>query len=405
MTSTSTGKKFRIRGSRPFAIIAISVSLLAVAGCGSATTEASSSPTDAPPASAASSSLTTVSEAVAAAYEGTYVSPPTIPAAAPEGKNVWVISCGQAAIGCSTLADSAVDAAKVAGFEVKLFDGKLGADNAYATGIRQAIAAKADGIVVGAIDCPAIKQPLAEAKAAGIPVVGQLTVDCDDPSYGSGQPLFSAIVGFDKPGESVVDYSKAEGRAKADWVIAQTQGKAVALSMRQTDGPLANAIADGFDDEMKSVCPSCTVIPLTYTLADQGSGALPSKLSQALLSHHDVNAVMAPFDAVLIGGEAQAIQRSADGRSIAVIGGEGYPGNLALMKNDAGEDAVVFESTAWMGWGAVDSMIRLFDNMPQQPSGIGYQLFDRDHMPTTDRSGYIQPSVDYQSVYRKDWGK
>lgn len=380
---------------------AAALALMAVAASGCAS---SSSDTD-ESGSSSSADLTGVSKAVDAAYEGTYGSPPTTSTTPPPDKNIWVISCGQAAIGCSTLADSAVEASKAAGFDATLFDGKFGADNAYSTGIRQAIAAKADGIVVGAIDCPAIKAPLQEAKAAGIQVVGQLTVDCDDPSYGSGDPLFSASIIYNDTEKSAVDYSKAQGKIKADWIIAQTKGDTVAVSMRQTDGLLGTAIADGFDAEMKASCPGCKVIPFEYTLADQGSGALPAKMSQVLLANPDVNAVMVPYDTIATGGVAQAIVRSGRSDDISMIGGEGYPDNLALIENNGGQDAVLFESTEWMGWAAVDSLSRLFDDQPQEPAGIGNQLFDKEHMPKTDDDGYIVPSVDFKAAYLKGWGK
>lgn len=397
-STKAPGRRFVARLRRPSGVAAAFALTILVAGCGSSSGGENASGTS-------SADLTAANSAVQAAYKGTYGSPPSTPTTPPSGKNIWVLSCGQAAIGCSTLADSAVSASKAAGFDVTLVDGKFGADNAYSTGIRQAIAAKADGIVVGAIDCPAIKAPLQEAKAAGIKVVGQLTVDCDDPSYGSGDPLFSASIIYNDTEKTAVDYSKAQGKIKADWIIAQTKGDAVAVSMRQTDGLLGTAIADGFDDEMKAACPSCKVIPLEYTLADQGSGALPAKMSQVLLANPKVNAVMVPYDTIATGGVAQAIVRSGRSDDISMIGGEGYPDNLGLIKNDGGQDAVLFESTEWMGWAAVDSLSRLFGDQTQEPAGIGNQLFDKDHMPKTDDDGYIVPTVDFQADYLKAWGK
>ena len=383
-----------VRGAAALALLAAAAS-----GCGS------SSSSDASGSSSSSADLAAVEAAVEEAYAGTYASPPSTPTAPPAGKKIWVLSCGQAAIGCSTLADSAMEAGEVAGWDMTMYDGKLGADNAYANGIRQAIAAQADGIVVGAIDCPAIKAPLQEAKAAGIQVVGQLTVDCDDPSYGGGDPLFSASIMYNDTDKDVVSYSKTQGKIKADWVIAQTDGDATAIAMRQTDGLLGTAIADGFDQEMKSACPGCEVIPLEYTLADQAAGQLPAKMSQALLANPDVNAVMIPYDAIASSGVAQAIVRSGRKDDIAVIGGEGYPDNLSLIENDAGQNAALFESTAWMGWAAIDSLSRLFGDQTQEPAGIGNQLIDKDHMPQVDSDGYVVPSVDYQAAYREAWGK
>src|SRR5207244_3512101 len=83
----------------------------------------------------------------------------------------------------------------------------------WVDGIRQAIAAKADGIILWAVDCAPVKAPLQDAKKAGIPVVGWEAIDCDQTIdkagqvKASGQPgLFSATITYPdpaKPGKQV----------------------------------------------------------------------------------------------------------------------------------------------------------------------------------------------------------
>jgi len=50
---------------------------------------------------------------------------------------------------------------------MNIFDGKLD-PSSYSTGIRQAIAAKVDGLILDAIDCSLVKQALVEARAAKV---------------------------------------------------------------------------------------------------------------------------------------------------------------------------------------------------------------------------------------------
>lgn len=391
-----TPRRPRTVGRRTAAAALAALLSVAAAGCGGSSDSSGRS-------SAGGADLDAVKASVEAAYTGTYTAPPTKPTAPAAGQKLWVISCGQIAVGCSTPSDAATKAAEAIGWDVTVYDGKLGADNAYATGVRQAVAAKADAIVVVAIDCPFIKQPLQEARAAGITVVSLLSYDCDDPRLGGGEALFSGDVIPNEKERTVAAYSIAQGRMKADWVTARTGGKPVALSLDNTDSVLGQDIAKGFDDRIKA-CSSCELVSLPFTLADIGGGAVPTKVSQALLRNPSINAVMAPYDSLMALGAAQAIKRSESGRDIAAIGGEGYGPNLELIRTDGGQDAAVYESTAWFGWAAVDSVVRLLNDEPIEPAGIGSQLVDKDHFPKTDKNGIVPP-VDFEAAYLKAWGR
>lgn len=373
----------------------VGASALVASGCGASS--------DTGTGTAAPADLAAVESAVEAAYEGTYDEPPTTPTTPSPGKSLWVISCGQIAIGCSTPADAAAEAAEAVGWAVNVYDGKLGANNAYATGVRQAIAAKADAVVIGSIDCPLIKAPLEEAADAGVLVVSLLAYDCDDPRFGGGSPLFTGSVIPNATETSVAEYSVAQGRMKAQWAIAQTDGETTALSLRNTDNLLGQDIADGFEAEIEA-CSSCTLVSLPFTLADIGAGAVPTKVDQALTRDPAINAVMAPYDSLMVLGVAQSIVRSGRNDEIAAIGGEGYLDNVELIQSNAGQDAAVYESTAWFGWAAVDSLIRLFNEQPLEPAGIGSQLVDADNLPPTDAEGIVPP-VDFKAAYLKAWGK
>ncbi|KRA29845.1 hypothetical protein ASD81_19215 [Nocardioides sp. Root614] len=375
---------------------AIALTLFAAAGCAGASDGPSAGPAD-------DRAVQDAQVAVDAAYEGTYSTPPSTASSPPEDKNVWVISCGQAVIGCSTPSDAAVEAVEAIGWNVNLYDGKLGADNAYADGVRQAVAGDADAIIIASIDCSLIKQPLAEAREAGVEVVTLLSYDCDDPRLGGGEPLYSASVIPNADEKTVSAYSIAQGKMKAQWAIAQTEGETVALSLYETDNLLGADIAKGFEEEIKA-CSSCRLVSLKFTLADIASGALPNKVSQALLKDPEINAVMTPYDSLLVLGVAQAIVRSGRNDEIASIGGEGYSPNLELIKNNGGQDAAIYESTEWFGWAAVDSLVRVFNDDAQEPAGIGSQLLDGDHFPETNKAGVVPP-VDFKAAYLKAWGK
>ena len=80
-------------------------------------------------------------------YEGTYEAPSGGPVDPPAGKKIWVISTGQEIETAQAASAAMHDAAKVLDWEVTIFDGQF--DSArQLSGIEQAIADKADGIVL-----------------------------------------------------------------------------------------------------------------------------------------------------------------------------------------------------------------------------------------------------------------
>src|SRR5439155_17333419 len=119
------------------------------------------------------------------------------------------------------------------------------------------VAAKADGIIDIAIDCAAIKNSLQVAKDAQIPVVGVYAFDCDDPKIG-GPQLFAASVDYGT--ESIGEYFEDWGRLRADYAIAQTDGKAKIVVLPDPTYLLSSYGMEGFKAELAEKCPECEIV-------------------------------------------------------------------------------------------------------------------------------------------------
>jgi ribose transport system substrate-binding protein len=168
-----------------------------LAACGSddEDTSSSSSPSTATSTTAAGGGSSDVEKAKAflaknAAGTNTAPLPDAAPAVEPN-KSIWYLSCGEAAGGCSwgtTGAKAAVGALKQYGWKLTVFDTKLDPSR-FAQGIKQATVAKADAIILGAVDCGGIKPQIQAARKAGIEIIGLQTFDCGDPSQGGGKNL------------------------------------------------------------------------------------------------------------------------------------------------------------------------------------------------------------------------
>jgi ribose transport system substrate-binding protein len=163
----------------------------AVAACGSSSSDSSSTTgaTSAAGASSTSSAVTKAKATVAALYKGTDRALPTSGPKAQTGKKVWVISCYEAAVGCSVPAQGFVAASAHLGWKATVVDAKLDPSTATQE-IKSAVAAQANAIVVDGFPCSWAPGALASAKAAGVKLYGLLSFDCPGKPLYDGQLLF-----------------------------------------------------------------------------------------------------------------------------------------------------------------------------------------------------------------------
>ena len=396
--------------------IALGAALLALtAACGgssaSSTVSSGASPSAAASASSAGEAdfLTAAKAAVATNYLGT---DRTLPSSAPKpkaGKNVWVISCLQAAEGCAVPAAGAKAAGELLGWKMTVFDGK-GSPDVYAKGIRSAAANKADGIILDVIDCVAAKQALVDAKAAGVKIFAFYSLDCDDP-FVKGQPVFDASLQYIN-GRTYADQTEnAYSKSVADYVIAKTEGKAKVIEFTEDDILVGKHLYAGFETNLKP-CSTCTIVKkVPFTLADLVGGKLQAKAAAALTQHPEATVLYVPYDSALTLGIAQAVLSSGRNDSLLVTGGEGLTPNIGFLRTNAGQDFAAGSPSQWVGWAAIDGMNRLLQGQPQVDEGIGSQSMDREHnLPTGTPyyDGNVNPDgtakADYKANFKKIWG-
>jgi ribose transport system substrate-binding protein len=378
-----------------FRRVLVGLALVVLAGVGCNRAEAApASPEPDPKVLAAAQA------ALDAAYKGTDRQPPTTAPKPTPGKKIWIISPGQIGESASIPTNAAKEAGELLKWNMTIYDGKLDIAN-FSLGIRQAVAAKADGIILDAIDCPLVKQALTEARAAKVKIVGYYALDCDDPNV-KGTPLFDGSVNFGSQFGSYAELTRAWGAAKADWVISKTKGKAKVISFKEDELLVVKYIREGFEQELAK-CKSCEIVKtVDFTLADLGP-KLQQKAQSALLQHPEANAIHVPYDSAMLLGISAALLQSGRNDQIDVVAGEGFPTNLELIRSNKGEDAANAFPAKWTGYAAVDAMNSLFNGQKPQDSGIGYKMIDREHNLPPAGQGY-EPAVDYKAAYRKAWG-
>jgi ribose transport system substrate-binding protein len=379
--------------------VATILAVAAITGCSSSNSQdaAGSTSSTATVASEASGAAAEWNTKVDALYDGVGFEPPTPGSPpAPTGKNVWWIAQGLGADAQAEAATAMQELGKKLGWNVTVFDGKFQSSTAL-NGIEQAIAAKADGILLWVIDCSAVQTGLEKAKAANIPTIGIEGLDCDP-------GLFSHSVAYGPaPGRDTLAQWRAWGATQATVAIAKTKAQTKALLISETDLAVTRAITEGWKATLAQ-CATCEITAEVEFVANDFGPALQTKIEQALIKNPGANALLPAYDAVMTSGGSTAVLSSGRQADIFVMGGEGSTPGMEEIRKRTGMQACSGLDPAYEVYAGVDSLIWIMGG--KDPSGTsngqGFQVCDRDkNMPA---SGSYKASYPFQKYYYEYWG-
>lgn len=362
---------------------------------GSNTPNVSSSTAD-----AASAGLT---EAVFTEIANLYVNPPPTTGPTPvKTKNIWWMGCGNSVPACKLLSDSGGEAAKLLGWSFHVADGNLNQNGGYATAIRTALAAKPDALVIQGMDCGQIEQPLLEAKAQGVPVLGVQSIDCSDETPGAPS-LITVQYQYSDNAKTLKDYYNAFGRVAARYLIAKEKGNAQVIA-NLGKGGFYEYMNAGFRSEL-ATCSGCKIVDeVRWADADTApNGPWVHAFSAALARYANANSVFIPFDSLMTtSGGIQAITDS--GRKVDLVGANGNdPATIQAVRDGQLSAITAAQDFRWLSYGAIDELNRLFSNQPSVPEGIGPTLVDATHnLPPVGKA--YAATIDFVSLYKKLWG-
>jgi ribose transport system substrate-binding protein len=379
---------------RRLGLVAIAViAAIALADCGDGNGDGGEAN-----AKASSSDVAKYERELAALYKGTYEEPSGGPVRPPKGKNVWVISTGQTIEAAVNAAKAMEEAGQTLGWDVTVFDGRFDSSRQL-SGIEQALADKADGIVLIYIDCPPINAALQQAKAAGVAVVGIQSQECEP-------TLEKHVIRYAGHRDFATYLSHGFGGTQAKWVIAKTKGEAKTIVTAETDLYSTRVTYDPGITAEFARCETCEIVDTVEFVGTEFGPQLQQKIEQSLNQHPEANSFIAAYDAVMTGGGGAAALR-ASGRldELDVMGGEGSKQGIELIYDRAGMDACTGTPTGWEGYAAMMSLARIFAGQDPErgDSGIGEQVCDLDHNLPPKGKGYQAP-IDYVAAYRELWG-
>lgn len=376
------------KGAAALAAAALVTGALA-AGCGSSSsTSGTSGGDDGTAKSGAVAQLEREAKAGVEALRRTQqLTVPTSGPKAASGKRVFVIPCSMAAEGCARPARAAMDAAKAIGWGATLID-PAGDPTKIADAINQAVAAKADGIMLQAIDAAAAGAALRKAKAAGVKVVAWGAINQDN--------LIDQVV----PEEKAFTDS---GYAMAQAAYREAGGHLHLIMMRDDEFRVTTKRAEGtmkFVDDCKAAGGDCSIVTTQNFLITNLSTTVPPMAVDTVRKNPNYTVLWGAYDAGLYPMNQALRQAGLTSKGFSV----GFDANVANL-NDIREGRfqrfTVGSPAVHLGYAQVDALNRLFQGQPVVDEGVRLKLLDKGNAP---REGAWDGDVDVRPAYRKLWG-
>jgi ABC-type sugar transport system substrate-binding protein len=204
-----------------------------------------------------------------------------------------------------------------------------------------AIAQKVDGIATMALNAEAMKKPIEDAKAAGIPVV---LVDTDSPE--SQRDAYAGTSNY------------AAGQTAGQFMAKITGGKAtIAILTGRLDQPNLVARVDGFKNAIAKY-PGMKVVDMQPDDSDLQKGIQAAEAM--LLANPGVDAMFGSegFGAPALG---KVVKEAGKAGQIRIVGFDDLPESVDYIKAGV-VDGVVVQKQYVMGYKAVQYLLRLINN-------------------------------------------
>jgi len=151
------------------------------------------------------------------------------------------------------------------------------------------------------------------------------------------------------------------GKVLADFFVSDSKGKGNVVIEHVPAYPILDGFTDGFQAEVKELCPDCKVKIQEITIPDLTAGKVPSVMVSALRSNPDANYVafdVGPFAA----GIDAALASAGLSQKVKVIGEAADEAGIAALKSG--------KHTAWTGFDPVYSTYVMMDAMFRDSLGM-----------------------------------
>lgn len=316
---------------------------------------------------------------------------PNAPAKNPGPKSVVILSCSAATTGCADEATGATQAAEALGWTAKTVNGQ-GTAQSYVTAMLTAISLHPNAIILTNIPPDEIASGIQQAKADGIKVIE--TIYQDNPTVYPFTQIGSAATGI--AADLAFNYAAQETTA-ANYMISQTGGHVHAIGLTL---PTYQEPDTMFAAQLKK-CAGCSYKAIQVNFSDFTTKLAPT-IAAALIANPSINYIFAgpgDFEPLV----KQAItQAHALGKVHVVFTDCQGPGATSLT-TDQVVSMCEDMGSGFNGWSAIDSAVRLFDNL-SFPTNQVYPFWVMTNNNPPPGGANFQGWSGYQALYKRLWG-
>jgi ribose transport system substrate-binding protein len=266
------------------------------------------------------------------------------------GKRIYFLQCSQPV--CTAFLGGLKSATAALGWKVEGHSFTQTPEGIQSA-VQAAVDAKPDGIFFTGISPTLIPNQLAAAKAAGIPIVAGFDVAA------AKSPLLTMLGGS----KTVANSS----RSAADWLIADSKGKANVLIFTISAYTILNLSEKSFSGEIKRLCPGCKTKVIDNKVTDVGTN-IPAAVVSAIQRDPSVTHVAFAFGDMPLGVAAALKSAGLEGKVKIVSYGSASPTNLSDISK-GNMSATSAWSIPFNSWQAIDVFARHFvgDPIPKAP--------------------------------------
>ena len=151
------------------------------------------------------------------------------------------------------------------------------------------------------------------------------------------------------------------GKVLADFFVSDSKGKGNVVIEHVPAYPILGGFTDGFQKEVKALCPDCKVKIQEITIPDLTAGKVPSVMVSALRSNPDADYVAFDVGPFAAGIDAALAAAGLSGK-VKVIGQAADEAGIAALKSG--------KQLAWTGFDPVYSTYVMMDAMFRDSLGM-----------------------------------
>jgi ribose transport system substrate-binding protein len=292
------------------------------------------------------------------------------------------------------------EAAEVAGVTLIQFNNE-GSPAQWVNGMNQAIAQGVDLIILeGSPDPRALTVQLAEAEAAGIPVISTHFYDESAAQDQFKELELDAIV--------PANHYLGSGTLTATYAMLTSDCNVNALILEASEvQPTSPGITKRFQETLAAACPeTCKAEAISIPFGEWAQKAAV-EMQTRINADPSINFIAPNFDQGAIYARQAIVSAGAEDRVKIVA----YNGSAPIMQMVADGHSVIVdvgEPLVWLGWHNMDQALRILSGVEPTTTGTPLRLFDSSNIaeagsPVTQLDGYGDPEQ-FKAGFKKLWG-